>query len=174
MPRGSRLLLVAIEGRWQGQNNILGDKCLGEGPRQRPSHVFPNHWMLISYELFWVQVIIIEDSSKDLTTLLNLWHSWWKSIWNTYGVGHNSKPFRNWKPNSLLFLCCIDWYKDDLFNYTFTGIIWGWEHAHLIGSRQLKFCCGIWQSIEQQDENQLIQLLWRGMPYCCLGNWVQS
>jgi hypothetical protein len=83
--------------------------------------------MSISYEPFWVQVIIIENSSKDLTTLLNLWHSWWKSIWNTYGVGHNSKLFRNWKLDSLLFLCCIDWYKDDLFNYTFTRIIWGWE-----------------------------------------------
>ncbi len=111
----------------QNQNNILGDSCLGEGPRQRPSHVFPNHWMSISYEPFWVQVIIIENLSKDLTTLLNLWHSWWKSIWNTYGVGHNSKLFRNWKLDSLLFLCCIDWYKDDLFNYTFTRIIWGWE-----------------------------------------------
>jgi hypothetical protein len=64
--------LVAIEGGWQGQNKILGDECLREGPRQRPSNVFSNHWMLISYEPFWVQVIIIEDSSKDLTTLLNL------------------------------------------------------------------------------------------------------
>jgi hypothetical protein len=83
--------------------------------------------MLISYEPFWVQVIIIEDSSKDLTTLLNLWHNWWKSIWNTYGAGHNSKPFRNWKLDSLLFLFCIHWYEDDLFNYTFIGIISGWE-----------------------------------------------
>jgi hypothetical protein len=63
--------LVAIEGGWQGQNNILEDRCLGEGPRQRP-YVFPNHWMSISYEPFWVPLIIIEDSSKYLTTLLNL------------------------------------------------------------------------------------------------------
>ncbi len=121
------LLLVTIEGGWQGQDNILGDKCSWERPRQRPSHVFPSHSISISYKPFLVQIIIIEDLSKDLTALLNFWHSWWKSTWSTYGVGHNSKPFRNWRPNSHLFLFYIDRYKDDLSSYTFIRIVWGWE-----------------------------------------------
>jgi hypothetical protein len=40
--------------------------------RWRSSHVFVDHWMSIGYEYFCAFVIIVEDLSKDLTTLLNL------------------------------------------------------------------------------------------------------
>ncbi len=40
--------------------------------RWRSSHVFVGPWMSVGYEFFWACVIIVEDLSKDLTTLLNL------------------------------------------------------------------------------------------------------
>jgi hypothetical protein len=40
--------------------------------RWRSSHVFVGHWMSVGYGLFCACVIIVEDLSKDLTTLLNL------------------------------------------------------------------------------------------------------
>jgi hypothetical protein len=59
--------------------------------RWRSSHVFVSPWMLVDYESFWACVIIVKDLSKDLTTLLNFWHSWWKLTKNTYGVKQKKK-----------------------------------------------------------------------------------